>query len=363
MTITIADIAAALGAQAEGDTALAVRGAAEPQAAGPDEIALAMSPKYAEALGRGRARAAVLWEGADWQSMGLEAAVFVARPRLAMAGLTRTFDPGPGIEPGIHPSAVIDPTARLGEGACVAPFVVIGPDAEIGPGARIGPHVSIGAGARIGAAALLHAGVRIARGVIIGARFIAHPGAVVGSDGFSFVTEETSGVEVVRKTLASREEIKAQRWHRIHSLGGVEIGDDVEIGANSCIDRGTIRATRIGRGSKLDNLVHVAHNVTVGEDCLFAALVGVAGSTRIGDRVVFGGQVGVGDNLFVGDDVIAGGGTKMLSNVPAGRVVLGYPAVRLETHIDMQKALRRLARKGGAPTAPQNPVPNGEPSD
>ena len=356
MKLTIADIAAALSARAEGDTSLCVTGAAEPQAAGPDEIALAMSPKYAEALGEGRARAALLWEGADWQAMGLRAAVFVARPRLAMAGLTRAFDPGPGIAPGIHPSAVIDPSARLGEGAAVGPLAVIGAGAEIGPGARIGPHVGIGPGVRIGADALLHAGVRLARGVTIGDRFIAQPGAVVGADGFSFVTEETSGVEVIRRTLGTRDAITAQTWHRIHSLGGVEIGDDVEIGANATIDRGTIRATRIGRGTKLDNLVHVGHNVEVGEDCLLCGQVGIAGSARIGSRVVLGGQCGVSDNIFVGDDVIAGGASKIFTNVPAGRVVLGSPAVKMETHVEIQKALRRLPRLAAAVAALQKAV-------
>ncbi|MFA5581591.1 MAG: UDP-3-O-(3-hydroxymyristoyl)glucosamine N-acyltransferase, partial [Paracoccaceae bacterium] len=115
-------------------------------------------------------------------------------------------------------------------------------------------------------------------------------------------------------------------------------------GANSCIDRGTIRATRIGNGTKIDNLVHIAHNVEVGRDCLFAGQVGIAGSTRIGNHVVFGGQVGVSDNISVGDGVVAGGGSKLMTKVPAGRVVLGYPAVRMDTHIDMYKALRRLPR-------------------
>jgi UDP-3-O-[3-hydroxymyristoyl] glucosamine N-acyltransferase len=363
MTLTIADIAAALGARAEGDTAIAVRGAAEPAAAQADEIALAMAPAYAEGLSRGRARAAVLLEGADWRALGLEAAVFVARPRLALAGLTRAFDPGPGIAPGLHPTAVIDPSATIGPGAAVGPFAVIGAGVDIGPGARIGAHVSIGAGTRIGAGALIHAGVRIAHGVRIGDRFISQPGAVIGSDGFSFVTEEKSGVEEIRETLGSRDGIHAQSWHRIHSLGGVEIGDDVEIGANAAVDRGTIRATRIGRGTKLDNLVHIGHNVEVGEDCLLCGQVGIAGSARIGSRVVLGGQCGVNDNIFVGDDVIAGGATKIFTNVPAGRVILGSPAVKMETHVEIQKALRRLPRLAAAVAALQKAVSKDAGSD
>jgi UDP-3-O-[3-hydroxymyristoyl] glucosamine N-acyltransferase len=166
----------------------------------------------------------------------------------------------------------------------------------------------------------------------------------VGSDGFSFVTPEKSGVERVRESLGHQGEIVAQSWTRIHSLGGVEIGDDVEIGANTAIDRGTIRATRIGRGTKLDNLVHVGHNVEVGEDSLLCGQVGIAGSARIGNRVVLGGQCGVNDNIFVGDDVVAGGATKIFTNAPAGRVLLGSPAVKMEAHVEMMKALRRLPR-------------------
>ena len=341
---TIAEIAAALGARAEGDLTLQVLRAAEPGTAGPEDLALAMDPKYAGGLAQGRARAAVLWAGADWQVLGLKAAIFIERPRLAMAAITRTFDPGPGIAPGVHPSAVIDPRARIGAGAAIGPFVVIGCDADIGPDARIAAHVSIGDGAVIGAQALILQGARIGPRVKIGARFICQPGAVIGSDGFSFVTPEKSGVEQVRETLGARDAVKAQTWVRIHSAGSVEIGDDVEIGANSAIDRGTIRATRIGSGTKLDNLVHIGHNVEIGRDCLLCGQVGIAGSARIGDRVVMGGQCGVSDNIFVGDDVIAGGATKIFTNAPAGRVLLGSPALKMETHVEAWKNIRRLGR-------------------
>jgi UDP-3-O-[3-hydroxymyristoyl] glucosamine N-acyltransferase len=344
MTHTIAEIAAALGAEAAGNLSLRMTCASEPATAGPDALALAMDPKYAGGLARGQARAALLWPGADWQGMGLQAAIFAPRGRLAMAGLTRLMDAGPGIAPGVHPLTAVDATATLCDGAAVGPFVTIGPGAVIGPRARIGSHVSIGAGARIGADALVLAGAVIGARVSIGDRFICHPGAVIGSDGFSFVTPERSGVEEIRETLGKREEIRAQSWTRIHSLGAVTIGDDVEIGANCAIDRGTIRDTTIGSGTKLDNLVHVGHNVQIGRDCLICGQVGIAGSARIGDRVVMAGQCGVNDNIFVGDDVIAGGASKMFTNVPSGRVILGYPAVKMETHIEMQKALRRMAR-------------------
>jgi UDP-3-O-[3-hydroxymyristoyl] glucosamine N-acyltransferase len=318
--------------------------AAEPQAAGADALALAMDPKYAGGIAKGAARAALLWPGADWQGLGLKAAIFAPRGRLAMAGLTVLMDPGPDIAAGVHPMAIVDPTAEIGAGAAVGPFVVIGRGVRIGARARIASHVSVAEGAVIGADALILQGARIGARVTIGDRFICQPGAVIGADGFSFVTPEKSGVEEIRETLGERGEIRRQSWTRIHSLGAVSIGDDVEVGANVCIDRGTIRDTVIGSGTKLDNLVHIGHNVQVGRDCLLCGQVGIAGSARIGDRVVMGGQCGVNDNIFVGDDVIAGGATKIFTNAPAGRVLLGYPAVKMETHVEMQKALRRLPR-------------------
>lgn len=344
MAHSIAEIAAALGAEAAGDLSLTVTHASEPASAGPEALALAMDPKYAAGLAKGQARAAMLWPGADWQGMGLKAAIFAPRGRLAMAGLSRAFDPGPQIAPGIHPMTVIDPSAQIGEGAAIGPFVTIGAGAVIGARARIASHVSIAEGAVIGDDALILQGVRIGARVKIGQRFICQPGAVIGSDGFSFVTPEKSGVEEIRATLGQREEIRAQSWTRIHSLGAVSIGDDVEVGANCAIDRGTIRDTAIGSGTKLDNLVHIGHNVQVGRDTLLCGQVGIAGSSRIGDRVVLAGQCGVNDNIFVGDDVIAGGATKIFTNAPAGRVLLGYPAVKMESHVEIQKALRRLPR-------------------
>lgn len=344
MTHTIRDIAQAIGAEAAGDLELTVSGAAEPALARADQLALAMDPKYAPGLAKGQARVAMLWPGADWQAMGLQAAIFAPRGRLAMAGLSRMLDAGPAIAPGIHPMTVIDPSAEIGEGAAIGPFVTIGAGVRLGAGARVASHVSIAEGAVIGADALICQGARIGARVVIGDRFICQPGAVIGADGFSFVTPEKSGVEEIRQTLGQREEIRAQSWTRIHSLGAVTIGDDVEVGANATIDRGTIRDTVIGSGTKLDNLVHVGHNVQVGRDCLLCGQVGIAGSSRIGDRVVLAGQCGVNDNIFVGDDVICGGGTKIFTNAPAGRVLLGYPAVKMETHLEMQKALRRLPR-------------------
>lgn len=342
--ITIADLAAALDAPFEGDGALAVTRAAEPQDAGADDLALAMDPRFADALSQGSARAAVLWADADWQSLGLKAAILVGRGRLAMAGITAAFDAGLGLEKGIHPSAVIHPEAIIGNGATIGPLVVVGAGARVGPRARIAPQVSIGAGVRIGADALIHAGAKIGARAQIGDRVIIQPGAVVGADGFSFVTAEKSHVEEARESLGASVAAEGQEWRRIASIGGVEIGDDVEIGANVTIDQGTIRATKIGDGSKLDNQVHIGHNVVVGQHCLLCGQVGIAGSTVIGDYVVMGGQAGAGDNLKIGAGAIIGAGTGVLSNVPKGRSMMGYPAVAMQTHVEMYKALRRLPR-------------------
>ena len=344
MPHTIRDLAAALGAEAQGDLDLLISHAAEPQSAGPDDLALASNPAYAEGLAQGRARAALLWPGADWQALGLQAAIFAPRSRLAMAGLSQMLDTGPEIDEGVHAMADIHPTAVIGEGARIGAFVVIGRGVIIGRGARIASHVSVSEGATIGCDALLMQGVKIGSHVTIGDRFIGQPGCVIGGDGFSFVTPEKSGVEEIRSTLGQRDEIREQAWTRIHSLGAVTVGDDVEVGANATIDKGTIRDTFVGRGTKIDNLVHLGHNVQVGEDCLICGQVGVAGSTRIGNRVVLAGQCGVSDNIFVGDDVIAGGSTKIFTNVPAGRVILGNPAVKMETQVEINKALRRLPR-------------------
>ena len=344
MAQSLETIAKALDARGAGDLSIMIVSASEPHTAAPDQIALAMDPKYLDKIREGRARAAIVPEGTDWRGLGLEGAIFVTRPRLAMAGLSKAFDPGPEIAPGVHPSAVIDPSAEIGIGAAIGPFVTIGAGVRIGARARIASHVSVAEGARVGDDAMILQGVRIGARVVIGDRFIAQPNAVIGADGFSFVTPEKSGVEEIRQTLGKREEIREQHWTRIHSLGTVEIGDDVEVGANATIDRGTVRATSVGRGTKLDNMVHLGHNVQVGEDCLLCGQVGVAGSTRIGNRVVLAGKCGVSDNIFIGDDVIAGGGTNIYSNVPNGRVIWGSPAVKMETQVEAQKNIRRLGR-------------------
>ena len=344
MAHRLKDIAAALGAEALGAVDLLIERVAEPASAGPNDLALATSESYAAQLSNGSARAAMLWPGADWQALGLKAALIAPRPRFAMSGLTAMMDAGQGFEEGVHPSAHVDPSADIGAGVSIGPMSVISAGARIGVGSVIGPQCFVGKDAQLGDFCFLREQVSIGARAQIGNRFIAQPGVRIAGDGFSYVTPETSAVENVRDTLGDQGEAKAQVWARIHSLGAVRIGDDVEMGANACVDCGTVRDTVIGDGCKFDNLAQIGHNVVIGNDCLICAQVGIAGSSRIGNNVVLGGQTGISDNVFVGDRAITGGATKVLANVPVGRVMLGYPAMKMDTHIETYKALRRLPR-------------------
>lgn len=354
MTFTVQQIATAIGAQVQGDGNLSIARIAEPGEAGPDALALAMDAKYADQLSQGAARAAVLWDGADWRALGLEAAIYVKRPRFAMSGITRLADVGPAIAPGVHPTAVIDQTAQIGEGAAIGPFVVIGAHVSIGPNARIAAQGIISENARIGADALILEGAKIGARVCIGDRFIAQTGAVIGADGFSFVTPEKSTVESTRETMGTDIEVRAQSWARIHSLGSVQLGDDVEVGANSTIDRGTVKDTKIGSGTKIDNLVQIGHNVEIGDDCLLCGQSGVAGSATLGNRVVVGGAASIADHLKVGNDAVIAGKSGVASNVPSGQAVMGYPAMPIERNVAAYKALRRLPRLMAQVTALQD---------
>lgn len=347
MPYRLKDLAASLGAETLGDASIVVERLAEPAEAGVDDLALAVAPKFADQLKASKARAAVVWAEADLTDLDLDGAIVAPRGRLAMAGLTQAMDDDPTFAgpAGIHPTAIIDPTAQVGEGAQIGPFVVIGAGVGIGPQARIAAHATIGPDTQIGARVTLFAGVKIGARVRIGADFIAQAGAAIGGDGFSFTTEGPSNVErAVRQRPGVPLDPMDGTWHRIHSLGGVEIGDAVEIGANSTIDAGTIRATRIGHGVKIDNLVQVGHNVVLGDDCLLCAQAAVAGSSVLAPRVILGGKSGVADNLTLGRDVVAGGGAVILSDVPDGTFVSGHPAQPTHLHRAGVKALRRLIK-------------------
>ncbi|MFN2305832.1 MAG: UDP-3-O-(3-hydroxymyristoyl)glucosamine N-acyltransferase [Paracoccaceae bacterium] len=341
---TIRDIAAALGAEAFGNGDLVVGRPSEPAEARDGDLALAMSPAYADALANSAARAAIVYQGCDWQAMGLEAAIAVPRARLALAQLTQVLDQGP-VYLGVHPTAIIDETAQIGNGVHIGPFTCIGARSRIGDGAWIDSHVSIDEGVQLGQGALVRAGVRIGRNVTLGRRVILQANAAIGFDGFSYATADASNEERAFRT-AGRTALDPPAdaiRHRVHSLGSVVIGDDVEIGANAAVDAGTIRPTRIGRGTKIDNLVQIGHNVTIGQDCVFSAQSAIAGSARIGDRCVFGGKSGCKDNITIGSDVVLGGAAIALEDVASGRFVMGYPARPMPVFRSQEKALRRLS--------------------
>ncbi|MCI4660852.1 MAG: UDP-3-O-(3-hydroxymyristoyl)glucosamine N-acyltransferase [Neomegalonema sp.] len=340
--ITVAQIAEKLGFEAEGETGLQISGAAHPKAAGPDQLALAMDPKFTKLLKDSAAQAAMVPPGFDWQEAGLRAAIIVPRARFGLAGITRAFAIAPHAPEGIHPSAVVDPTAQIGQDVRIGALAVVGPRVRLGDRAVILPQATIGEDAVIAEDCLIHAGVRIGARVTIGARSIIQPGAVIGGDGFSFVTPEKGSVESVREGGAVAMGAENRVWARIYSLGSVEIGEDVEIGANCCIDRGTVVNTRIGHGSKLDNLVQVGHNVQIGENCLVCGQVGIAGSAEIGNRVVLGGQSGIADHVRIGDDCVALAMSGIAGDLAPRSVVMGAPAGPRKIMTGALIAVRRL---------------------
>jgi UDP-3-O-[3-hydroxymyristoyl] glucosamine N-acyltransferase len=329
------DIARGIGAALKGDGELVVESIKHPAAAGPKDLALAMEETALVALGSSVAPAAVVLRGAEAPS-GLKAVLAVDHPRYALAALTRFFNRPPHAASGIHPSAVIDSSAVVEEPASVGAFVEIGPGASVGRGTIILGHVSVGAHARIGADCLLHPGVRIGERVEIGDRAILHHNASIGADGFSFAIPEPG---------AAPPPPDAPRIARIASLGTVVLGSDVEVGANSCIDRGTIEATVIGNGTKIDDLVMIGHNNRIGEGCLIAGCVGISGSCRIGNRVILAGGVGIADHVTIGDDAVVLAGSQVGgSRIAPAAVVFGYPAVPRERFFEQLRHQHRLKK-------------------
>ena len=344
MAVTLQAVADAVEGRLYGDGAFRVERLAHPlEARGPEDLIFLMEARHAAMLADSPVRAAVLPLDAKPPEGALDAWVGVEKPRFGLAGLVALFEAGPHAPPGAHPSAVIAADAEIGEGVSIGPFVSIGPGAKIGAGARLLSHVSIGAGAQLGPDCLIHAGARIGERVRLGARVILQPGATIGADGFSFVTRELASFEAAR-TSGDFHGVVNEPVRRIGSLGRVELGDDVEVGANSCIDRSNIGATRIGARTRIDNLCQIGHNVTVGEDCLISGKAGIAGSTRVGDRVVLGGSAVLADHIEVGDDAVVGGAAAVWKSVPAGQVWIGYPARPKTAYLAAQAHLARMGR-------------------
>jgi len=345
MSFTVEHIAKSLAAEAVGDLTIELSGPAQPEMAGADSLALAMDPKFLDRIAKGHARVAILPQGADWQALGLEAAIFAPHPRYILSGVSQIFEHAVQAPVGIHPSAIIDPSVTIGAQASIGPFVTIGAGAKIGHNARILSHASVAENAIIGDDCLLYSGVRIGARVVIGDRFTAQPNAIIGSDGFSFISPESGAVEAARagqQPVAGG--VQKHGYARINSLGSVEIGNDSEVGAGATIDRGTVVNTTIGDGTKIDNLVQIGHNVQVGSHCLLCAQVGIGGSAVISDRVVLAGQVGVADNVTVGTNVVAAGKAGISSNVPPNRFIMGNPAIKAEANVESYKAYRRLPK-------------------
>jgi UDP-3-O-[3-hydroxymyristoyl] glucosamine N-acyltransferase len=330
----VRDVAAALSAQVVGDGSLAVERVVHPaDAAAPSDLAVAMSHEAFSALAASKAQAAVVSEKSP-KPHGLKAVIVASHERSALARLTALFDRGPAHQPGIHETAIIAPDAIVGENVNIGPYVVIGPRSRIGAKSIILPNVTIGADVTIGAKALIYSGVQIGDRVSIGQRIIIQSNTSIGCDGFSFLP--VPGNEGGADNGATPT--------RVHSLGTVEIGDDVEIGANTTVARATLEATRIGDGTKIDNQVQIAHNVKIGQSCLICGMVGVSGSVQIGDRVLVAGGVGIADHVKIGSDAMVAAGSGVGTNVPAHGRVSGYPAMPHERTVDIYMFLARHKR-------------------
>lgn len=302
--LTLGQIAAALGATLDGDPARVVTGVAPLEAAGPSQISFLTDARYRPAALVSRAGAFI----APSDVSGLPAPTLrCPSPRVALADLLTLFHPPTAVVPGIHPSAIVAPDARVAPSASVGALTVVESGAVIGPGVLLHPLVYVGAGAEIGEASVLYPHVVVREGVRLGRRVMVHPGAVIGGDGFGYAFD-------------------GARHRKIPQVGGVRIEDDVEIGANTTIDRATLGETVVGRGTKIDNLVQVAHNVEIGEHSLLVAQVGISGSCRLGRGVTLAGQVGLADHVTIGDGAMVAAQSGVHTDIAAGEKVLGSPA-------------------------------------
>lgn len=339
---SLREVAKLCDAEIVGDADLKVTRIVHPEdAEGPHDLAIAMDPAILPLLEGSRAVAAVIARGQP-APKPLAATLVIEHPRRAMAALTNHFVEKNIPAPGKHPTAVIAPDAQIDPSATIGPYVIIEAGARIGPRTRLGPQVYIGHGAQLGADGLLHSGVKVMARVHIGDRVQIHANAIIGADGFSFVTPELGSIDTARATG----EVTALNgdWLRIASLGAVIIEDDVEIGAGTAIDRGTLRSTRICRGSKIDNLVQIGHNVMIGENVLICGQAGIAGSVQIGDRVVVGGGVGIADHRKIGKDAVLLARAGVATNVPPRGVFGGYPAMDYKRFRASYMAFQRLGR-------------------
>ena len=309
---------------------------APPKIADENTLALAMNEDEIQNMSSSKAKAALVPLGVNLDGIST---IEVERPRLAFMKLLNVFYIAPDTPRNIHPTAVIDPSAKLGQNVSIGANVFVGRNAIIGDNTALMPNVYIGKNANIGSDCLFHPGVNIGDFVKIGSRCVIHHGASIGADGFSFVTEAPNNIEQARSEGAIKEVNTEVKVFKIPSLGSVEIGDDVEIGANTCIDRGTVENTVIGAQTKIDDLVMIGHNCRIGKACTIVSQVGIAGSCVIGDRVVIAGQAGLKDHIEIGDDSIILAQAGVSKSFPKKSVVMGAPAVLRKDFIKRLKYL------------------------
>lgn len=306
MKLTAKQVAEAVGATVEGDGNLDLTGVAAPERAGARDLIYVEAGKHAERAVASAARCVVARE--DIALPG-KTVLRSAQPKVAFAKAAALLLERAPIASGVHPTAIVAPLAKIGENVGIGPYAVIGEDTHLGDGTQIGAHSVIGAGCWIGEHCRIHPRVTLYAGVRLGNRAEIHSGAVLGADGFGYAFD-------------------GERYWKFPQAGIVEIGDDAEIGANTTVDRGSLDDTRISEGVKLDNLVHVGHNVQIGAHTVIAAQTGISGSCKLGHHVLMGGQAGLGEHCTVEDGVTVGGQSGILNGktVQSGQVVWGTPA-------------------------------------
>jgi UDP-3-O-[3-hydroxymyristoyl] glucosamine N-acyltransferase len=317
----LAELAKRLGCELEGDPDLEITGVAGLADGGPGDLTFLSNPRYRAAVRSTRASAIVA--APDAGPMPLPA-LRSPHPYYAFARAIELFHPAPGFEPGIHPTAIVSPSAEIGPGAHIGPCCFVDENVRIGRNAVLHSFVAIYRDAVIGDDFFAHSHAAVREGCRIGNRVLLQNGVVVGSDGFGFARTPEG------------------RWHKMRQAGIAIIEDDVEIQANSCVDRATIGETRIGRGSKLDNLVQVGHSSSVGEDTLLCGQVGLAGSSHVGNRVILAGQVGVAGHLTIGDGAVLTAQSGVPGDVPPGAIYSGYPAMENKGWLKSVAAFHRL---------------------
>ncbi len=303
---TLSEIARITGGEITGDSEIAIRGVASIRNAGPADLTFLAGKKHIHLLDECQAAAVICAADVTSEKTNL---LHVNNPSLAFGMVVELFYPqGATGDGGIHETSLLGKGITLGEGVSIGPYVIVGDRCRLSDNVSIGPLVSIGDDVEIGESTRIDPRVTIYSGVRIGKRCRIMAGSVLGSDGFGFASDDEG------------------RHRKIPQIGGLVIEDDVEIGSNCTIDRGSLDNTVVSRGTKLDNLVHIAHNVRVGENTLLVAQVGIAGSTIIGNNVVLAGQVGVSDHIEIGDGVVAGAQAGIIKSIHPGETVSGYPA-------------------------------------